>query len=229
MEFKILLVEDEKKIADSLKLFLISKGYEVDIAYDGLMAEKLFTENNYSLCLFDINIPYKSGLELCKELRMMKSDIPIIIITAFGELDDKLVAFGFGADDYIVKPFHFDELYARIKVFLKRTDVNTLFDEIIKIGDLTINLNDKSVTRGETKISLSTKEYKLLELLAKANGKPIHKKIISEKVWDINFDTGTNTIEVYINFLRNKIDKNFDSKLIHTKPGFGYFLKVEDE
>jgi DNA-binding response OmpR family regulator len=147
------------------------------------------------------------------------------MLTALGEIQDKMDAFNLGADDYIVKPFHFNELLARIKVFLKRTDGNNDHTEKIKVADLEIDLLDKSVVRGDKNINLTAKEFALLVLLAKSKGKVISKQEILEKVWNLTFDTGTNTIEVYISFLRNKIDKPFDLKLIHTKPGFGYFLK----
>jgi two-component system copper resistance phosphate regulon response regulator CusR len=227
MEFRILLVEDEQKIAQSLKNSLSKEGYQVEIAFDGLMAEALFNRNSYSICLLDVNIPYKNGLELCKQFRVANPKVPIIMLTAFGELEDKLSAFNYGADDYIVKPFHLDELLARMKVFLKRTDINPLLNDTLRFADLEVNLYEKKVFRQKKEIDLSLKEYKLLEVLIKANGRLVSKQFISENVWDLNFDTGTNTIEVYINFLRNKIDKPFHSRLIHTKPGFGYYLKLE--
>jgi DNA-binding response OmpR family regulator len=147
------------------------------------------------------------------------------MLTSLGEIQDKMDAFNLGADDYIVKPFHFNELLARIKVFLKRADGSNEHTEKLKVADLEIDLLDKSVVRGDKSINLTAKEFALLVLLAKCKGKVISKQEILEKVWNLSFDTGTNTIEVYISFLRNKIDKPFDLKLIHTKPGFGYFLK----
>jgi DNA-binding response OmpR family regulator len=147
------------------------------------------------------------------------------MLTALGEIQDKMDAFNLGADDYIVKPFHFNELFARIKVFLKRSDAALEGGEKLIVGDLEIDLLDKTVMKGNTMINLTAKEFALLALLAKSKGKVISKQEILEKVWGLSFDTGTNTIEVYISFLRNKIDKPFDTKLIHTKPGFGYFLK----
>jgi DNA-binding response OmpR family regulator len=147
------------------------------------------------------------------------------MLTALGEINDKMDAFNLGADDYIVKPFHFNELFARIKVFLKRSEQNGEPAEKINISNLEIDLLNKTVLRGSTNINLTAKEFALLALLAKSKGKVISKQDILEKVWGLSFDTGTNTIEVYISFLRNKIDKPFDTKLIHTKPGFGYFVK----
>ncbi len=222
---RILLAEDEPKLGQIIQEELTLQGYTTDVAYDGLVAEKLFQQHNYSLVLLDVNLPYKNGLALCKEFRESKKGIPIIMLTALGEIQDKIDAFNFGADDYIVKPFHFTELFARIKVFLKRTDIGTEQSEKITIADLEIDLLNKTVIRGSTNINLTAKEFALLAMLSKANGKVISKQEILEKVWGLTFDTGTNTIEVYISFLRNKIDKPFEIKLIHTKPGFGYFVK----
>jgi len=221
---RILYAEDEPKLGQVIQEELKLKGYQTDVAYDGLIAEKMFHEHNYSLVLLDVNLPYKNGLALCKEFREAKKGIPIIMLTALGELHDKMDAFNLGADDYIVKPFHFNELFARIKVFLKRSD-STGEGEKLSISDLEINFINKTVTRSNTNINLTTKEFALLTLLMKSPGKVVSKQEILEKVWGLSFDTGTNTLEVYISFLRNKIDKPFKDKLIHTKAGFGYFIK----
>jgi two-component system copper resistance phosphate regulon response regulator CusR len=223
--YRILLAEDEPKLGQIVQEELTREGYITDVAYDGLVAEKLFHENQYSLVLLDVNLPYKNGLALCKQFREVKNSIPIIMVTALGEINDKMDAFNVGADDYIVKPFHFNELFARIKVFLKRADTNVEQGEKINVSNLEIDLLNKTVTRGHLNINLTAKEFALLTLLARSRGKVISKQDILEKVWGLSFDTGTNTIEVYISFLRNKIDKPFESKLIHTKPGFGYFVK----
>lgn len=222
---RILLAEDEPKLGQIIQEELTRQGYHTDVAYDGLVAEKLFQQHPYSLVLLDINLPYKNGLALCKEFRNVKKGIPIIMLTALGEIQDKMDAFNLGADDYIVKPFHFNELFARIKVFLKRSDLNEEQNEKITISNVEIDLINKTVARGNTSINLTAKEFALLALLAKSKGKVISKQEILEKVWGISFDTGTNTIEVYISFLRNKIDKFFEPKIIHTKPGFGYYVK----
>lgn len=222
---RILLAEDEPKLGQIIQEELTRQGYQTDVAYDGLVAEKLFQQHNYSLVLLDVNLPYKNGLALCKEFREAKKSIPIIMLTALGEIQDKMDAFNLGADDYIVKPFHFNELFARIKVFIKRSDANQELGEKVVVADLEIDLLNKTVNRGVKSISLTAKEFALLALLAKSKGKVLPKTEILEKVWGLSFDTGTNTIEVYISFLRNKIDKPFPTKLIHTKPGFGYFLK----
>lgn len=221
---RILLIEDEPKLGKVIVEELRGQGYQVDLAADGLIAESFFKQNNYNLVLMDINIPYKSGFELCKDFRAIKKSIPIIMLSALGEINDKMEAFKLGADDYIVKPFHFDELFARLKVFLKRADLK---DEDVKIvvDDLEIDFRNKTAVRAGITVNLTAKEFTLLVLLARNRGKVISKQEILEKVWDLSFDTGTNTIEVYISFLRNKLDKPFETKLIHTKPGFGYYIK----
>ncbi|MEI7627538.1 MAG: response regulator transcription factor [Bacteroidota bacterium] len=221
---RILLIEDEPKLGKVILEELKGQGYLVDLAADGLIAESFFRQNNYSLVLMDVNIPHKSGLELCKDFRAIKKSIPIIMLSAMGEINDKMEAFKLGADDYMVKPFHFDELFARLKVFLKRAELK---DEDVKIvvDDLEIDFRNKTAVRAGVTVNLTAKEFTLLVLLARNRGKVISKQEILEKVWDLSFDTGTNTIEVYISFLRNKLDKPFETKLIHTKPGFGYYIK----
>lgn len=223
--YRILLAEDEPKLSQVIQDELGRLGYQTDVAYDGSIAEKLFKQHPYSLVLLDINLPYKNGLALCKEFRDINSKVPIIMLTALGELQDKIDAFNLGADDYIVKPFHFDELFARIKVFLKRADSANDVGEKIVVADMEIDMENKTVVRQGKVINLTAKEFALLVLLSRNKGKVISKVDILEKVWDLSFDTGTNTIEVYISFLRNKIDKPFETKLIHTKPGFGYYVK----
>jgi DNA-binding response OmpR family regulator len=223
-QYKILLVEDEEKLGPVIANELTRHGYITDLAADGLQASKMFQDNSYSLVLLDINLPYKNGYVLCREFREANKSIPIIMLTAAGEIHDKVEAFNMGADDYIVKPFHFVELFARVKVFLKRAEV-PVESETIVIGDMMIDFRNKSVVRSGVNINLTAKEFTLLVLLARNKERVISKQEILEKVWDLSFDTGTNTIEVYISFLRNKIDKPFGQKLIHTKPGFGYYIK----
>jgi len=223
--YKILLVEDEPKLSQVIKEELDRKGYETIVAVNGKEAEDLFNTTTFSLILLDVNLPYKNGLTLCKQFRTVDKKVPIIMLTAIGEIHDKVKAFAIGADDYIVKPFYFDELFARVNVFIKRSETQMGGGGALIVDDLVINLDNKTVKRGDVPIELTVKEYLLLILLCRNRGKIISKKEIMESVWDVSFETGTNTIEVYISFLRNKIDKPFANKLIFTKPGFGYFVK----
>lgn len=224
---RILLVEDDPKLGKTVRDELVLNGFEVDLAFDGKIAEALFGKNEYQVVLLDINLPYKNGWELCREFRGKNRSVPIIMLTALGEIQDKMEAFNAGADDFLVKPFHLNELVARIRVFIKRMQKNDQHDDEAVFGDLVINHSDKTVSRAGVPVSLTQKEFMLLDLLVRARGRVVSKAEIAEKVWNINFDTGTNTIEVYINFLRNKVDKPFDRPLIHTRPGFGYYMKEE--
>lgn len=212
------------KLGQTIIEELTRNGYPTDLAIDGLEAGRLFNLNTYSLVLLDINLPYKNGFILCREFRKLNKSIPIIMLSAAGEIHDKVEAFNLGADDYIVKPFHFIELFARVKVFLKRSELPNDADKIV-VEDMEIDFLNKTVIRDGVNINLTAKEFTLLVLLARNKERVISKHEIMEKVWDLSFDTGTNTIEVYISFLRNKIDKPFPRKLIHTKPGFGYYIK----
>lgn len=224
---RILLVEDDPKLGKTVQEELVSNGYETDLAYDGKVAEAIFFKSEYDLVLLDINLPYKNGWELCKLFRQHNHNVPIIMLTALGEIQDKMDAFNAGADDFLVKPFHLNELLARIKVFIKRMNKDERMDDVLTAGSLSINTAEKTVSREGKQIQLTLKEFTLLELLMRNKGRIVSKADIAEKVWNLNFDTGTNTIEVYINFLRNKVDKPFSHPLIHTKPGFGYYLKDE--
>ncbi|AMS27508.1 transcriptional regulator [Bacteroidetes bacterium UKL13-3] len=220
----ILLVEDDPKLGPTIQQELMANGYIVDLAVDGNMAISLFNINIYNIILLDINVPYIDGWELCLRFRKQSKTIPIIMLTALGELQDKIDAFENGADDYLIKPFHFNELLARIKVFLKRSGNSDKLNEVLTLADLEMSIDTKEVKRAGKPVLLTVKEFTLLELLIRNKGRVISKAEIAEKVWNINFDTGTNTIEVYINFLRNKVDKPFDKQLIFTKIGFGYFV-----
>ena len=179
---RILLIEDEPKLGKVILEELRGKGYQVDLSFDGLMAESFFKQNNYALVLMDINIPHKSGFELCKEFRAIKKSIPIIMLSAMGEINDKMEAFKLGADDYMVKPFHFDELFARLKIFLKRADLK---DEDVKIvvDDLEIDFRNKTAVRAGVTVNLTAKEFTLLVLLARNRGKVISKQEILYINW----------------------------------------------
>ena len=224
INYKILLVTDEVKLSNAIQEELIAEGFEVDIVLDGLEAQEKFLSNRYSLIILDISIHNKNDFEMCKIFRKTNTKIPIIILNAMSEIQIKIRAFNLGADDFIVKPFHFKELIARIKVFLKRIDIKHN-EKILSYRDLEVHCDKKTAYRRGKEIHLTVKEFTLLQLLLENQGKPTSKQEILEKVWDLSFDTGTNTIEVYINFLRNKIDKPFERKLIYTKSGYGYLIK----
>lgn len=225
-ERKILIVEDEVKIANSLKKGLEENGYHADIAYDGLIGRKLFTANPYDLLVLDINLPGMNGFQLCQEIRAHNLHVPIIMLTALNTTDDKVEGFTAGADDYLVKPFEFKELLLRIRALLKRTMNQQLpTGNMLTVADLAMNLDSKEVTRSSRKISLTAKEFQLLEYFLRNRNRVVSRADIAVHVWDIDFDTQTNVIDVYVNYLRNKIDKGFPVKLIHTHVGMGYMLK----
>lgn len=221
----ILVIEDEKRVADLLKIGLEENGYQVMVAYDGEMGLRLFRTNAFELIISDIILPKRNGFELCQEIRKADEQIPILMLTALGTADDKLEGFDVGADDYMVKPFDFRELLARVKALLKRRAVTNV--EVVKelaYADLTINFERQEVTRNGVPIKLSPKEYNLLAYLVENAERVVSRVEIAEKVWNTHFDTGTNFIDVYINYLRKKMDKNFEVKLIHTKPGVDFIL-----
>ena len=226
---RILIVEDEPKVALFLKRGLEENSYSCEIALDGKIGKKMFDAGEYDLVILDINLPYKNGIELCKEIRLNNQKVPVIMLTALGTTEDKLLGFDSGADDYLLKPFEFRELLARIRSLLKRISIAETGEDILKFFDLEVNLNTYEVTRGGEKIELTQKEFALLVYLLRNAGRVVSRSDIAKNVWNINFDTGTNIIDVYVNFLRKKIDKYFSMKLIHTQTGVGYMLKGEKE
>ncbi len=223
---RILIVEDEPKVASFVKLGLEKNGFSCEIAFDGSMGKRMFDSGDYDLIILDINLPYKNGFELCKEIRSSNQKIPVIMLTALGTTEDKLSGFDSGTDDYLLKPFEFRELLARIRSLFKRVSINETGGNILKFLDLEMNLDTYEVTRANRVIDLTQKEFALLEYLIRNKGRVVSRIDIAEKVWDIKFDTGTNIIDVYVNFLRKKIDKDFSQKLIHTQTGVGYILKA---
>jgi two-component system, OmpR family, copper resistance phosphate regulon response regulator CusR len=224
-EIKILLVEDEKKIAESLKKGLSEQHYHIEVAYDGIIGKKLFESYPFDMIILDINLPGMNGYDLCREIRKKSEQIPVIMLTALSATDDKIEGFDAGADDYIVKPFDFKELLVRIRALLKRIYQTVPAGNMLKVADLVMNLDSKEVTRADVPISLTTKEFQLLEYLVRNKNRVVSRADIALNVWDIDFDTKTNVIDVYVNFLRKKVDKEFDAKLIHTQVGMGYILK----
>jgi two-component system, OmpR family, copper resistance phosphate regulon response regulator CusR len=221
---KILIVEDEPKVASFIKKGLEENHYDAEIVYDGLSAEKLAKLYKYDLFILDIIIPGISGLDLCKKLKKQDSQVPVLMLTALGATDDKIMGFDAGADDYLVKPFEFRELVARIKVLLRHADQSPDAVNKLIVGDLELDLDKKVAVRGSINIDLTAKEFSLLEYFMRNSGRVLSRNDIAEHVWDLTFDFGTNVVDVYINFLRKKIDKGYPNKLIHTKVGFGYIF-----
>jgi two-component system copper resistance phosphate regulon response regulator CusR len=224
---KLLVVEDEPKVASFLKQGLEEQQNEVTVVYDGYFAKKMAIENVYDVILLDVMIPYLNGLEVAKELRANGIKTPILMLTALGSIDEKVSGLDAGADDYLVKPFEFKELLARLRALTKRYTDNMGDHRVLKLEDLELDLDRKVARRGGKTIDLTAKEFALLEYLIRNKNRVISRSEILEKVWDAGFDTTTNVIDVYINFLRKKIDKEFSTKIIHTMVGMGYIVKSE--
>ena len=222
---KILLVEDEPDLAHFIKKGIKSESFEVDVAFDGQIGKSLFQMNMYDIAILDVNIPFMNGFELCKLFKSENPKMPVLLLTALDTIDDKTAGFESGADDYLVKPFEFKELLLRIRALTNRYHLSSSLGNTIVVDDLELNPYTKTVIRAGILIELSTREFSLLEHLMKNHDKVVSRVEIAEKVWEINFETNTNVIDVYINYLRNKVDKNFDKKLIHTIVGMGYILR----
>ena len=221
---RILVIEDEKKIADFIRRGLKEEGYATDVAYDGENGYFLAKTNDYDLILLDLMLPKIDGVTVCKRLKEERVASPIIMLTAKDTTREKVAGLDSGADDYLTKPFAFEELLARIRAVLRKRESKELTK--LKVDDLELDLITHRVTRAGKEIELTAKEYALLEYLMRNAGTVVTRTMISEHVWDIDFDTFTNVIDVYINYLRNKIDSNFKKKLIQTIRGRGYILKA---
>jgi DNA-binding response OmpR family regulator len=225
---KILLVEDDPKISSFVSIGLESNQCIVDTAYESSIGEKLALSRKYDIIILDVIIPGISGFELCKKIRNNNILTPIIMLTSLDSVEDKVSGFDCGADDYLTKPFSFQELLARIRA-LNRRNKETLVNPKLKVLDLELDSITKKVSRNNMEINLTATEYKILELLLSNKGKVFDRILITEKIWGFSFNSGTNVIDVHINSLRKKIDKDFSQKLIHTKIGFGYLLSEEPQ
>jgi heavy metal response regulator len=224
MNKEILLVEDEKKVSKFIKQGLEEEGFTVDTALDGEIGLSKSMSGKHDLIILDIMLPKIDGFEILKELRNEKINTPIIVLTAKDAITDKVQGLNIGADDYLTKPFAFAELLARIKSLLRRGETKSME---IKVADLVLDTVKHKAKRGEVEIDLTAKEYALLEFFMKNRNKVVTRSTISEQIWNYNFDTGTNVIDVYVNHLRQKVDGNFDKKLIHTIRGTGYMLRED--
>lgn len=221
----LLLVEDEPNVVSVISRGLTAEGFKISVAPDGTTGEQMAAQNKFDLIILDIMLPGINGLELCRIIKEKTPNVPIIMLTALGTTENVVNGLDNGADDYLIKPFKFAELFARIRMLLRRYGDFVTNDQIINIADLQLNLTAKTVTRAGEEISLTATEYRLLEFMAKNKSKILSRIDILESVWDIDFNLGTNAVDVYVNYLRKKIDKNSAQKLIHTAVGLGYVLR----
>lgn len=223
---RILLVEDEVRIADTLRVGLFENNYHVEVAYNGMLGYRFIKGGHVDLVVLDINLPELNGYELCKILRKENNQLPVIMLTALSTLKDKIEGYDAGADDYIIKPFEFRELLMKIRVLLRRTSgTKEPVGTILRAGELEMNLDTKQVLRDGVVINLTAKEFQLLEYLLRNKNRVVSRADIAINVWDIDFDSNSNIIDVYISYVRNKIDKPFAVKLIQTQVGMGYVLR----
>lgn len=220
---KILLVEDEERLASFIRKGMSAEGYEVEVAYDGRTGLSLFRRDEYDIIILDVNLPQINGFELCRLIRSENETVPVLILTALDSLADKSDGFNAGADDYLAKPFEFQELLLRLRALTRRNGSKQ--KQILRLADLEVNVDAKTVIRAGKRIDLTTREYALMEYMILNKGKIISRVDISERVWSLNFDNYSNVIDVYISYLRKKIDKGFSPKLLHTIVGMGYVLR----
>jgi len=225
---KILVVDDEVNVVSFIKTGLVEQGHDVDVAYDGKTGLNLVKQNEYDFCIFDIIMPHVNGLELCQQAHALQPQASIIMLTALKTTNDIVHALDSGADDYLTKPFRFEELVARIRAIDRRKKQNVA-GNILKLADLEINLETVTVKRADKIIKMTSKEFLLLEYLLRNAGKVISRVQILENVWEVNFDFNSNVVDVYINYLRNKIDKGFSPQLLHTVIGMGYIMKENED
>jgi DNA-binding response OmpR family regulator len=223
---KLLLIEDDRIISQNLADFLSQEGFQIQHVFTGNEALSILKNSIFDLLILDVNLPDFDGYHICKEFRKKNTETPVLMLTAYDELEDKMKGFETGADDYLTKPFFMAEVVARVKALLKRSKKQVDLAELIWVEDLSIDISTNSVARSKQAINLTPREFNLLLMLVRAKGKIVTKKELNKEIWGGSLDEHNNTIEVYINFLRKKIDKPFSKQLIKTKIGFGYFLDV---
>lgn len=227
---KVLIIEDDPTLNKNINEALMAERLMTECAYDGLLAERILKKNDFDCIILDINLPGKTGFDLCKDFRQYNTKTPVIMLTAFSELEDKVQGFDCGADDYLTKPFFMRELILRVNSLIKRNKQNYSADtskSILIADDITLNDTQKRVFRKSKEISLTPREYQILLKLMEKNGEITSKADLIKEIWGSSFDANTNTIEVYVNFLRNKLDKPFGKNTIKTKVGYGYYLDVK--
>lgn len=223
----ICLVEDEQKVAAFICKGLEEHNYKVKTVKDGASAKAMLQTTDFDLLILDVMLPDMNGIELCRQIRLSDTKTPIMMLTALDQVQNKVSGLKAGADDYLVKPFHFIELLARIEALLRRKIVNDTEEHILEFDDLKLDTWSNIAERAGKQVSLTAKEFTLLELFLRHPNKVLSREYIAEQVWKIDFDTGTNFIDVYVNYLRNKIEKGHKNKLIHTVIGMGYVLKAD--
>ena len=221
----VLLIEDEAKVAEFIKKGLSENGYNITVSYDGYTGMKMALQEDYDAIILDVMIPSVNGLELCKKLRAEKLTVPVLMLSALGTIEDKIEGFEHGTDDYLVKPFHFKELLLRLQALTRRNNANVSLESPLSFGDIFLDRERKIAKRNNKEIILTAKEYALLELFLQNGNKVLSRSFIAERVWGNDFDVSSNLIDVYINYLRNKIDKGFGHKMIYTIVGMGYSMK----
>jgi DNA-binding response OmpR family regulator len=229
MPTKILLVEDEPKVSAFIRRGLEEEGYDVVVAYDGTFGQRLALSEELDLLILDVILPGQSGLDVLRAVRAQNQALPILMLTALGTTQDKLLGFDGGADDYLVKPFDFAELLARVRALTRRgrAEAKGSKGSQLRLADLVVDTAAKTVTRAGQPVKLTAREFNLLELLLRHQGRVLSRGEIAEHTWEEAFDAGSNVIDVYVNYLRNKVDKGYDKKLIHTVVGMGYVLREE--
>jgi len=226
----VLIIEDDLTLSNNISKALSAENLHAECVYDGLLAERILKNNDFECIVMDINLPGKTGFDICKSFRQYNKTTPVIMLTAFSELEDKVKGFDCGADDYLTKPFYMRELILRVNSLIKRHKQNNATsaeNNILVVDDITLNDAQKTVFRQGKEISLTPREYQILWMLMEKKGEIVSKTELIKKIWGRLFDVNTNTIEVYVNFLRNKLDKPFAKNTIKTKVGFGYYLDVK--
>jgi len=224
---KVLVIEDEQQVSSFIKQGLEEHAFAVDVAFDGNIGERLALSRDYDVIVLDIVIPGVNGFDLCRMIKKEKPSTPVIMLTTLGTTSDKLSGFDAGADDYMLKPFEFEELVARLKVLVRRRSITTDYGNVLRFEDLKLDIEKKVAHRQDKVIKLSAKEFALLEFFLRNPERVISRSELAEKIWNIKFETGTNVVEVYMNMLRNKIDRDFEPKLLQTRIGLGYVLSKE--
>lgn len=227
----VLIIEDDPDLNANIKKALEAENFFVETAFDGKIGLKLLSQKEYDCVILDINLPYMNGFEICKNFRTFNQHTPIIMLSALGELEDKIEGYAKGADDYLTKPFYMKELVLKVNVLIKRNALKSsqpAVDNILKYDDITLNKSQKKVFRNQQEIELTFREYQIIEMLMEQKGEVLSKKKMLQEIWNTSADSNSNTIEVYVNFLRNKLDKPFGKSTIKTKVGFGYYLDHEN-